>query len=535
MAYDVCILAAGMGTRVTAFNGQLHKALLPLGNRAVLSRIMQAFPDNTRFVIALGHRAEQIRDYLAMAHPDADVTFVTVENVDGPGSGPGTSLRCCRDQLPGAFVFTSCDTLIDGDIPPPDANWIGVQKAENPERWCTVECDDQGRVVRLHDKSPEGAPLAFVGIAGVSDAERFWAALGTVGARGEVQVAPGLEALIPAGLKPVVMSWMDTGTDGDYANALKRYEKNYTFEGKTTDVTYRLGDRVVKLFFDPTAAQRRLARGRANAGTFVDVLGAQGYCCAYRFVHGAMLSKDLDAALCRRCLDWLQARFWKPAPIDPPAFAAACRRFYVDKTLARLDAFLTRRQVDWETKTLALNRRACPPAGAMIAFAQNELVKGALASTFHGDLHADNVLVSGDSFTLIDWRDDFAGLAEVGDRYYDLAKFFHTLDLSVEVMESGDYHVETRSADAFDLRHRIEPSLEQAQAAFWSFAARHGYSRFRIDLLNGVTFLNMAPLYDLRMGRYLYLLGRMRLAEALADQGRLSSSGELIAENAMPS
>lgn len=530
MAYDVCILAAGFGTRVTAFNGQLHKALLPLGNMAMLSRIMRAFPDGTRFVIALGHRADQIRDYLAMAHPEADVTFVTVDNVDGPGSGPGTSLGCCRPALPGPFVFTSCDTLIDGDIPQPDRNWIGVQRAENPERWCTVECDADGRAVRLHDKSPDGTPLAFVGIAGVHDADRFWASLGAIGAKGEVQVTPGLEALISTGLAPMEMAWIDTGTDSDYHRAMARYEKNYTFEGKTTDVTYRLGDRVVKLFFDPAAANRRYVRGCTNAGAFVPVLGIQGHCCAYRFVPDShLLSKGLDGPGCRCALDWLQERFWAPAPIDAAVFEEACRCFYIDKTLGRLNSFLHLHGLDREAGPLVLNGRSCPTVRAMMAAAEGLMRNGGLPSTFHGDLHADNMLVTDEGYCLIDWRDDFAGLTDMGDRYYDLAKFFHTLDLSVEVMDAGDYRVETLADGALRIGHRLGGALEEAQAAFWSFAAANGYDRTRIELLNGLIFINMAPLYDRPLGRYLYLLGRLRMAEALAGTDRTSITADVAA------
>ncbi len=520
MAYDVCILAAGVGSRLTAFGGNLHKGLLPVGNIAVVSRIIRAFPRETRFVIALGSKAEQMRDYLALAHPDADIALVTVDNFDGPGSGPGTSLRACRDQLPGPFILTSCDTLVEGVIPPPDANWIGVQQAEHPERWCTVGCDAQGDVTRLIDKSPEGTSLAFIGIAGIRDAEAFWAALGVIGAQGEAQVVPGLEALIPCGLKTAPLTWIDTGTDANWAEACKAHEKNFTFEGKTNDVTYRMGDQVIKLFFDPHAAQRRLERGRANADTFVEVLGARGHCCAYRFVHGALLSKTLDAAQTRHCLEWLQSRFWRPAAVDATMFAQACRRFYVDKTLQRLGAFVVAHGVAWEDETIVLNGRPCPPVRAMIDGASKALAENGLPSTFHGDLHADNILIAEDGgYCLIDWRDDFAGLTEAGDRYYDLAKFFHTLDLSVEVMDVGDYHVDARAPTDFQLRHRLDASLERAQADFWAFAEENGYDRNLIELLNGVIFINMSPLYDKAMGRYLYLLGRLRMAEAIAARG----------------
>ena len=42
-------------------------------------------------------------------------------------------------------------------------------------------------------------------------------------------------------------------------------------------------------------------------------------------------------------------------------------------------------------------------------------------------------------YCLVDWRQGFGTSVEVGDRYYDLAKFLHTLNLSVETMARGRF------------------------------------------------------------------------------------------------
>ena len=41
---------------------------------------------------------------------------------------------------------------------------------------------------------------------------------------------------------------------------------------------------------------------------------------------------------------------------------------------------------------------------------------------FHGDLHFENIIANKNKFTLLDWREDFSGLKNYGDLYYDLAK-----------------------------------------------------------------------------------------------------------------
>ena len=214
-------------------------------------------------------------------------------------------------------------------------------------------------------------------------------------------------------------------------------------------------------------------------------------------------------------LDWLETGFWRRHPCDPGGFAALCRRFYHDKTLDRLGSYLARFGDGAEPGSLHIDGLPCPPVAVLVESLPEAFWGGGLASTFHGDLHADNVLVDGDGrFTLIDWRQDFGGVTAFGDRYYDLAKFFHTLDFSVAAMRDGFRIRET--GDGVALAHDPLPDATALQAAFWAFCSRRGYDRHRIQVLNALIFVNMAPLYDRPLADYLYLLGRRRLAEALA-------------------
>ena len=104
-----CILAAGCGTRNNNIVG-LHKALLPLENKPVISHIIDRL-DDVDIVIAVGYKSEQIKTYMNLVHSDKNITYVDVDNYDGVGSGPGYSLLCCKSQLQEPFIFTSVDTI----------------------------------------------------------------------------------------------------------------------------------------------------------------------------------------------------------------------------------------------------------------------------------------------------------------------------------------------------------------------------------------------------------------------------------------
>ena len=139
MNYKVCILAAGVGTRMGVVTDNLNKAVLPVNFKAVISRIIEKFEKNIEIVIALGHKGDTIRDYLMLAHPDRIFNYVEVDKYIGPGTGPGYSILQCKKELQCPFVFFTVDTLVLEDIPEPYENWFGTAPVKETEKYCTVK------------------------------------------------------------------------------------------------------------------------------------------------------------------------------------------------------------------------------------------------------------------------------------------------------------------------------------------------------------------------------------------------------------
>ena len=90
---------------------KLNKSLHVIDGKAVISHIIEKFPEHTEFVIAIGFLGFQVRNYVSIAHQNIKVKFVDVKNFEGEGSGPGLSLLNCIDYLQKPFYFVSCDTL----------------------------------------------------------------------------------------------------------------------------------------------------------------------------------------------------------------------------------------------------------------------------------------------------------------------------------------------------------------------------------------------------------------------------------------
>src|SRR3989338_81750 len=172
MNYKVCILAAGAGIRMGELSNNINKAILHVNFKAVISHIVEKFPADVEFVIAVGHKKESVQDYLAVAHPDRKFTFVEIDKYIGPGTGPGYSLLSCKNYLHCPFIFFAADTLVLEDIPEPNQNWFGIAPVKETEKYCTVKIKNN-LIYQLDDKVKNDNKFAFIGLAGIHDYEDF--------------------------------------------------------------------------------------------------------------------------------------------------------------------------------------------------------------------------------------------------------------------------------------------------------------------------------------------------------------------------
>ena len=119
MNRKVCILTAGIGSRMGSYAKIINKTLLPVKNKAIISHIIDQFPEGTEFVIAVGFKGQLVRDYVSTAHANTKVEFVEVNNFDGIGAGPLQSLLACKSHLSSPFTLVLGDALYSGlnDLP----------------------------------------------------------------------------------------------------------------------------------------------------------------------------------------------------------------------------------------------------------------------------------------------------------------------------------------------------------------------------------------------------------------------------------
>lgn len=509
----VCIIAAGRGTRMGFADGALHKALAPLSNRAVLSHVVESFPAGARFVVAVGHRADQVRTYLGLAHPERDVRFVEVDNYDGPGSGPGLSVLACAEALGGEpFALAAADGVVHAMPPLSGATWMGASPVQDPTSYLTLEVDEDGGIVALQERTGPSC-LAYNGVSWIAEPDAFFAGLRRGVVAGELQVTQGFQALLDAGVRvrALACDWTDAGTTETYAAARRVFAEYDTAGRAPIDVTYLLADRVVKWFRDPAGADRRAVRAAQLDGAIPEIVPAPSGWLAYAKAPGSVLCDKMSAGEVRAVLEFASRSLWRERDGDA-AFRAAARRFYGDKTLGRLAQWLADRGLDAEPPSgWVINGVATPTIAEALADELDGLVDAAVPTVFHGDMHEGNIVAGPDGYRLIDWRDEFGGLDDRGDLLYDLAKLLHSLELPESVMHARTFRSEPSGEAGVTIEHPDAPLRAEARTALWAWSAEHGFDTRAIGVVDALIWINMAPLYDRALGDYLYAWGRWLL------------------------
>ena len=86
--YKVFIPCAGTGSRLGEFTDNINKALLSVGNKPVISHIVEKFSEDAEIVIALGYKGNYIRQFLTLAYPRRNFTFVDIDVYEGTFCNP---------------------------------------------------------------------------------------------------------------------------------------------------------------------------------------------------------------------------------------------------------------------------------------------------------------------------------------------------------------------------------------------------------------------------------------------------------------
>ncbi len=522
MSYRVCLPTAGTGSRLGGLTKFINKSLVSIANRPTLSHLIEQFPGDAEFVIALGHKGHLVREFLALAFPQRQFFFADIQPFEGPGSGLGLSLLACKQYLQQPFIFMSCDTLVKEPVPAPDENWMAYAEVTDLTPYRTLALEG-GRVAAICEKGEGrlGTHQPYIGLAGVHDYQRFWLSTETGGEQAiQTGEAYGLCALLPLPIKAHGFTWYDTGNPQALARAREVYQEPGApnILEKANEAIWFVNDQVIKFSDDQKFIANRVKRVHELQGFVPEVTGVQPHMYRYPKVEGKVLSEVVTIPLFDRLLEHSQG-FWTQKMLsvaEAQAFRDTCKSFYRDKTFERVELFYKNfsRQDGMEP----INGVEMPKLETLLSAVDWDWLAQGLAGRFHGDFHFENILwnAAQQRFTFLDWRQDFGGDLSTGDVYYDLAKLLHGLIISHELIARDLYSVEWRPSEIVYDFHRKQ-ILVDCEGRFGQWLAAQGYDIKKVRTLTALIYLNIAALHHHPYSLLLFALGKAMLANEIKD------------------
>jgi glucose-1-phosphate thymidylyltransferase len=218
------ILSGGKGTRLWPLTFTSAKQLIPVANKPVLFRVIEAIRDAgiTDIGVVVGDTAHEIKTAVGRGGRwGVDITYITQDAPLGLAHAVKISHDFLGDER---FVMFLGDNVIQGGISSliaqfGQSEWnsqIVLTRVDQPEQYGVAELDEQGRIIRLIEKPTEPpSDLALVGIymfdthifEAVNSISPSW--------RGELEITDAIQWLVEHDYEvfPYVHRgwWIDTG------------------------------------------------------------------------------------------------------------------------------------------------------------------------------------------------------------------------------------------------------------------------------------------------------------------------------------
>lgn len=495
----VLILCAGLGARLHKLTEHINKTLLPINNKAILSHIIESFPIEYEFIIALGYKGDAIREYCEVVYTDRKITFVQVDDYLSKVSGPGYSALCAKAHLQRPFYVIMGDCLVDDIIPPLDVNWIGIDETGYPEKYSTILCDDNNNIVEFKNKSSNGFNKAFIGLAAIKDYEIFWQELTTNIVNGELVCAFQNPHSFPI-LKAKKLNWLDTGNIDDYNKAVKHFKNSQLSLSKdSAQISYKVQNKFVKFIGnDETLVKLKKRYQHLKEIAPEDIVIGKHFLC-YPWVEGNNLYDNISSDNFAKLLDFVKDN----VVVERTIGSFEIETFYKKKTNERVNQFIAKFGEKYYKNSWTVNGKPLLSMKEILSnISYKQLQYNPMYSKFHGDLHFANIIQDKkEKFVYIDWRTDFANNTDLGDLYYDLAKLLGGIHIPYDNMKD-DEKIKFLEGESF-VNFTI-PTGPNVLKQYERWLQTNNHPQVVIRFIMAIIFLNMSPLHEENFAKLLW-------------------------------
>lgn len=507
--HKVLITTSGLGSRLGELTDYTNKSLVRVTDKPAISYIIESYPQDTKFVITLGHFGDHVKQFLQLTYPDHNFTFVQVDNYKGPGSSLGYSILQCKHELNCPFIFHASDTIIKNyTIPNLNSNWVAGSHKEDSSQYRTLKLDS-GKLVKINEKGELGYDFSYVGLAGIKDFKLFFYNLEKLICNNhqdtsDIHVINGMVNEVEFLYKDISYgSWFDIGNTAELIKTRKSFQSSIDVLDKVDESIFFFGDFVIKFFSNTEISKNRVARALTLGELVPEIIGSTKNFYKYKKAEGKLFSKSVNSQTFKNLLEWSKTNLWVEKPTN--LFNESCFDFYINKTKKRIEQYLQS-----NTESDIINGQPIEKVFTLLDQIDKEWLCNGIPSQFHGDFILDNIIETKEGFKLIDWRQDFAGNLNVGDMYYDLAKLNHNLTVNHDIVNKGLFGSSKESSYIL-----INSKLKECEEILHTFIIENGLDLKKVKMLTSIIWINMAPLHEYPFNNFLFNFGKYNLHKNL--------------------
>ncbi len=526
MKKTACILAAGMGSRSYHFP-VLHKALLPLGNKAVISHCIDDLLEMgiEKFVVALQKGEEhQLKKFIEIMHKDVLIDFQICDARNGSIIGPGKTLELCKEFLNGPFIALGCDTLGRFDLKL-RGNWITT--SENLD-WDYSDLKGEYAFFNSKYKKIERGLSTkdilesldnkiFTGVIGIENYKEFWEESSKWEKKDE-------EKPIYAGLRSQnfisnpMQKWIDTGSSESYRYARALFKE--VVEPKPAQEIYIYKNKVAKFFRESDICKKIINRHKLLQPITPSISEIDQNLFSYSYIKGRLLSETRNVKFINTLLSYFEVQTNKATQkgVDFEKFYSDCNTMWFEKLRHRVDKF------DKEMKTLDkikfINGLEVGTVNEMIAAINHKkFLKNCIPCLFHGDPSPENVIFDlNQNLRLIDPRPTFGESNIIGDLYYELAKVDHALIVNGQLIRSNRYGFKVERSKEALIWIDEKKEFNIFRNKIYEFCKCKKWSTMQLSFATCMTLLSICNVHtNKNYNKFLLLAGKYMLRRVSED------------------
>ena len=302
-------------------------------------------------------------------------------------------------------------------------------------------------------------------------------------------------------------TWYDSGNLTELSERIKNiYKCEYNVLPKSAESICFFENYVIKFFHNEEIAQHRVLRGKHLYPLTPKILDYRDNFIKMKLINGKLVSQIKTQGEIKELLQWSKINLWTENVNKTDDFKNICRKFYIDKTKARIA-----KSQETITDYNIINNKDIGSINELIHSVDFDSLLTTEQTNYHGDFILDNIIKTDGGYKLLDWRQDFAGELYNGDKYYDLAKLRHNIIFNHENVSNNLYDIKIKNNNVIiDLKCNY--TLINQLKDFDNFVLDNKLNLKKIKILTALIWLNMSPLHEYPLNEFLFYFGKYNLS-----------------------